>query len=64
MSPESTNVGEITSNVAGLTSATALLKPIMQPFTGFIEDFWFYGFHQFEYPEFVQLFTEEIDIIN
>ena len=63
-SEESNNTASVASSIAGVTSAIAITKPLLRPFTCFLEDLWFYGFHFAKYPDFVILFTKEVDLLN
>lgn len=55
---------EVIASVSGFTSASFVSKSILRPVVDFLEDFWFYGFHSVQYPDFVELFTSEIDLLN
>jgi hypothetical protein len=37
---------------------------MFQPFLGILSDFWFYQFHVKKYPDIVEYFTKEIDLLN
>ena len=36
----------------------------MKPFMSLLEDFWFYQYHETVYPDFVDSFTSEVDVLN
>lgn len=41
-----------------------ITRTIIRPLFNLLDDFWFYGFHPVLYPDFVEIFTKEIDLLN
>lgn len=53
-----------TGNVFSFVSSVSLFNNLLDYLYGMFEDFWFYKYHAEIYPEIVENFTEEMDLLN
>ena len=49
---------------AGVLASSSATKCLLRPIIDILEDFWFYGYHTVPYPDFVQTFATQVDLLN
>lgn len=52
------------SSMTGMLASNPMSRAYVRPLFNLLDDFWFYGFHPIYYPDFVEIFTSEIDTLN
>lgn len=52
------------STATGAMASNPITSKLARPIINLLDDFWFYQFHSTLYPEFVQQFTSQVDLMG